>query len=135
METPSQPQANIANAQKRPNAINPSPAWIVPNSDIVELKQRNPRLDPLIPCPGHPRLASPRGLPEFVSWPGLLLERTECQGPKRAQNPLAAPFRDATGTQGNTGIERQRQCRTPGLMRSERPHESRTCRLRKSLSS
>src|SRR5262249_10307853 len=76
-----------------------------PNSDIVELKQRNPRLDPLIPCPGHPRLASPSGLPEFLSWPGLLLERTECQGPKRAQNPLAAPF---SGCNGNPRKRRDR---------------------------
>src|SRR3954467_13153676 len=51
-------------------------------------------------------IAIPPPLPGFLSWPGLLLERTEHQGPREHTETFgAAP---------------QRQFRTPKLMRTER---------------
>src|ERR1700692_2879565 len=61
----------------------------------------------------------PRSPPGFLSWPGLLLERTERQGPRKAT-------REPKKTRGNIEAAPQRQFRTPKLMRTERLSQSPT---------
>src|SRR5260221_11316913 len=72
---PGQPAASTATEPKRPNAISPSPAEILPTRI---LRVETPRLRPKTPDPCAPLRRSPDWLSEgFLSWPGLLLERSE----------------------------------------------------------
>src|SRR5277367_608154 len=105
-DAPSQPPTSTTR-QKRPNAINPSPAEIA-QLRIFELKY--PPAYPLSPAPIAP-ICGFRGLPGFLSWPGLLLERTEQQRSRRARSPLASPMgqdrepEETPGPSGNGSVE------------------------------
>ena len=98
---------------------------------FFELKRRSPvALPPIAPrsvIPGVLVLARPSaredGTPKTKTSPNFP------QGnPGETAGTQGRPPRQTPGSHG------KRQCRTTGLMRSEQPHESRTCRLRKSLS-
>src|ERR1700686_3472367 len=125
--------ASTTTEQKRPNTINSSPAEIP--TQILRAEPSINAPGPLHPAPLAPRFVIPGLMPGFLSWPGLLLERTERQRNQDEPERLPQALREISGgTHGNAGIARPPQCRTTGLMRSERSHESRTCRLRQSLS-
>src|SRR5580698_5872878 len=76
-----------------------------------------------MPTP-NPRLPPRRLISGFLSWPGLLLERTERQNKKSRRNETSPDFpfgnpREYREPHGNTGTALHRQCRTTRLMRSE----------------
>src|ERR1700751_986658 len=97
-EAPRQLPARSSNVQRRPNAIKLSPARFSNSDHRVEIRKL--ALDPLFPLPRSVRRANCRGLPEFLSWPGLLLERTVARQPRRARSPLTT-LGEISGTQGN----------------------------------
>src|SRR5262245_42418825 len=105
---------NATTARKRRNPINPSPAR-TRQPDCFELPLVFERLKSPNPCAGA-KIAD--GLvPWFLSWPGLLLERTERKKRRIFPGKTGVKYR---GTQGNAGDRTARwQCRAPGLMRSE----------------
>src|SRR5215207_8639806 len=100
------------------------------NSNFFELKppanaRKNP--SPRAPLCPHPGLLTSEG---FLSWPGLLIERTERQEPERPDSlpKIQGKYWGTQGTylrkQPDTGTAWRQQCRTTGLMRTER----RACR-------
>src|SRR5689334_12050834 len=106
--------ANATIARKRRNPINSSPAR-TRQLECVELPLvfRTPES----PNPCAVAKSADGLVPWFLSWPGLLLERTEHK--KRRIFPGKTGVK-CRGTQGIAGDRTARwQCRTTGLMRSE----------------
>src|SRR5262249_13562206 len=112
---PQPPPPRITPAPNPPPPITPPPA-----EKRARLNRREPipfvlTPEPQIPCAAA-KTVTPASVPWFLSWPGLLLERTERKKPNfPGQNRVKC-----RGTQGNAGGRTASlQCRTPGLTRSE----------------
>ena len=126
--------ASTDTEQKRPNAIHTSPGEIF-QPKFFELKPPAYARKPQTPVPAliAPGSSTSEG---FLSWPGLLIERTERCEQERPNFPLKIRGK-YLGTQGlvlrkqrDTGTVRHPQCRTTGLMRSERRALATHCLMR-----